>query len=143
MQSLGQNTCTWEDGLTLSREACSLWGKSDYGLQRAWLPLFVHMADSSAVAFRLWDEWLPRSTKRVLSSFIEERAARSFFSFVAAVHDIGKATPAFQSQPCWLGALRWKCLFVDVASGGRRLAFSSWFMRLSGSESCVFGTSHP
>lgn len=99
---MGQNTCTWEDGLTLSREACSLWGKSDYGLQRAWLPLFVHMADSSAVAFRLWDEWLPRSTKRVLSSFIEEGTARSFFSFIAAVHDVGKATPAFQSQPCWV-----------------------------------------
>ena len=101
LQSLGQNMCTWEDGLALSREACSLWGKSDYGLQRAWLPLFVHMADSSATAFRLWDEWLPRSTKRVLSSFIEEEVARSFFSFVAAAHDIGKATPAFQSQPCW------------------------------------------
>ena len=65
-------------------------------------PSFVHMADSSAVAFRLWDEWLPRSTKRVLSSFIEEGTARSFFSFIAAVHDVGKATPAFQSQPCWV-----------------------------------------
>lgn len=98
---MNQNARTWEDGFVLSREACSLWGKSDYGFQRAWLPLFVHMADSSAVAFRLWDEWFPRSTKRLLSSFIGEGTARSFFSFVAAVHDIGKATPAFQSQPCW------------------------------------------
>lgn len=66
LQSLGQNMCTWEDGLALSREACSLWGKSDYGLQRAWLPLFVHMADSSATAFRLWDHRHPGDDRRAV-----------------------------------------------------------------------------
>lgn len=90
---------------SLSRSARSLWGKSDYGVQRQWLPLFVHMSDSAFVAQHLWDEWLPASTKRAVSvPFGSRDSARAFFSFVAGVHDIGKATPAFQSQPCgWAG----------------------------------------
>lgn len=83
---------------SLSYQARSLWGKSDYGMGECWLPLYVHMADSAGVASRLWDSWVPRSTKAIVARALdgEEALARSLFVFLAGVHDIGKATPAFQ-----------------------------------------------
>ncbi|WP_322354155.1 CRISPR-associated helicase Cas3' [Paratractidigestivibacter sp.] len=88
--------------LQLSKAARSLWGKSDYDERRAWLPLFVHMIDSSYVAQRLWEDWLPISTKEMLSRTLgtDNATSKAFFVFICAAHDIGKATPAFQGQPC-------------------------------------------
>jgi CRISPR-associated endonuclease/helicase Cas3 len=83
---------------SLSYQARSLWGKSDYGMGECWLPLYVHMADSAGVASRLWDSWVPRSTKRIIARAFDgdEMLGQSLFVLLAAVHDIGKATPAFQ-----------------------------------------------
>ena len=82
----------------LSDQARSLWGKSDYGVGESWLPLYVHMADSAGIALRLWDSWVPRSTREIVARALDgdEALARSLFVFLAGVHDIGKATPAFQ-----------------------------------------------
>lgn len=82
----------------LSDKARSLWGKSDYGVGESWLPLFVHMADSAGIASRLWNSWVPRSTRGIVARALDgdEALARSLFVFLAGVHDIGKATPAFQ-----------------------------------------------
>ena len=90
------------DRFCLSRASRSLWGKSDFGEQRAWLPLFVHMVDSSLVSRHLWDEWLPDCTKNMLTRTIGQdgEIVRSLFIFLCAAHDVGKATPAFQVQPC-------------------------------------------
>jgi CRISPR-associated endonuclease/helicase Cas3 len=84
--------------VSLSVQARSLWGKSDYGVGESWLPLYVHMADSAGVASRLWDSWVPRSTKGIIARAFDgdETLAQSLFVLLAAVHDIGKATPAFQ-----------------------------------------------
>ena len=85
-------------GASLSNQARSLWGKSDYGVGESWLPLYVHMADSAGVASRLWSSWVPRSTREIVARALDgdEKLAQSLFVFLAAVHDIGKATPAFQ-----------------------------------------------
>ena len=85
----------------LSRPARALWAKSDYGEGDAWLPLYVHMYDSARVADRLWDAWIPRSTREMLGRSLGERAdlARPLVVFLAAAHDLGKATPAFQAAP--------------------------------------------
>lgn len=82
----------------LSDQARSLWGKSDYGVGESWLPLYVHMADSAGIASRLWNSWVPRSTRGIVARALDgdEALARSLFVFLAGVHDIGKATPAFQ-----------------------------------------------
>lgn len=82
----------------LSDQARSLWGKSDYGVGESWLPLYVHMADSAGIASRLWDSWVPRSTREIVARALDgdEELAQSLFVFLAGVHDIGKATPAFQ-----------------------------------------------
>lgn len=87
-----------EFDVSLSDQARSLWGKSDYGVGESWLPLYVHMADSAGVAERLWNSWVSRSTRTIVARAFDgdERLAQSVFMFLAAVHDIGKATPAFQ-----------------------------------------------
>ncbi|WP_326794928.1 HD domain-containing protein [Streptomyces sp. NBC_01808] len=54
-------------GERLSSPARTVWAKSDQregGRSGAWLPLWRHMADSGAVAGRLWDDWLPRQVRR-------------------------------------------------------------------------------
>lgn len=70
-----------------------LWAKS------TGVPLVRHMGDVTIVAGLLWDEWLPPHAKRIISSSFKTRtAARRFAMFIAGVHDIGKATPSFQSM---------------------------------------------
>ena len=92
------------EGLTrmLGQGARALWGKSGVdgnGRVATWLPLLQHMEDTAAVAGRLWDEWLPPLTRRVISDpLASDEVARDLAVFLAGVHDIGKATPAFQVQ---------------------------------------------
>ncbi|PWI44506.1 CRISPR-associated helicase Cas3' [Streptomyces sp. ICBB 8177] len=58
------------------------------------------MADSGAVAGLLWDRWLPEQVRRRLVEVLPggEADARSLAVWLAGVHDIGKATPAFACQ---------------------------------------------
>ncbi|MEU2086902.1 CRISPR-associated endonuclease Cas3'', partial [Streptomyces albus] len=77
----------------------SLWGKHD-GDSEGWLPLWQHMEDSAAVAGLLWDRWLPWSVRRLIGRVLPggEADGRRLAVWLAAVHDIGKATPAFACQ---------------------------------------------
>ncbi|MFE3153090.1 CRISPR-associated endonuclease Cas3'' [Streptomyces sp. NPDC059218] len=63
---------------------------------RAWR----HMEDSAAVAGLLWGTWLPASVRRLIASALPggEQDARRLAVWLAGVHDIGKATPAFACQ---------------------------------------------
>ncbi|WP_168220797.1 CRISPR-associated helicase Cas3' [Streptomyces sp. RFCAC02] len=65
-----------------------------------WLPLWRHMADSAAVAGLLWDTWLPANLRALIAEALPDGEAdgRRLVSWLAAVHDIGKATPAFACQ---------------------------------------------
>ncbi|MHC5902796.1 type I-E CRISPR-associated protein Cse1/CasA [Streptomyces sp. S6] len=86
----------WGD---LSAATRSAWAKSEVK-SGGWLPLWRHMADSGAVASRLWTEWLPRSIKELVAEELpggEDDAAR-LVRFLASVHDVGKSTPAFACQ---------------------------------------------
>ena len=58
------------------------------------------MADSAAVAGLLWGYWLPASVRATLADGLPEGAvdARRLVVWLAATHDIGKATPAFACQ---------------------------------------------
>lgn len=103
-----------EDGL--SRAARSLWAKSDGELGEYWLPLYVHLSDTALIMDKLWVEWLPQNVRRLFArcSCESELLARKSLVFLAAVHDIGKATPIFQAKPCHRGcdgevtSLSWK-----------------------------------
>lgn len=86
--------------IALTSATYSLWAKSDYGEGACWLPLFVHSCDAAAMGARLWDEWLPWGTKKTIARPLgnDEGLARCLTIFLCAVHDIGKATPAFQAK---------------------------------------------
>ncbi|QBJ97292.1 CRISPR-associated helicase Cas3' [Rhodococcus sp. ABRD24] len=83
----------------LSTAAMSAWAKHDRKTE-AWLPLYRHMADSGAVAGRLWDDWVPGSVKRLISHALPEGESdgRILVTWLAASHDLGKATPVFAMQ---------------------------------------------
>ncbi|MEC4019756.1 type I-E CRISPR-associated protein Cse1/CasA [Streptomyces sp. H27-D2] len=83
----------------LSPAARAAWAKHDRKTD-GWLPLWRHMADSAAVAGKLWDEWLPGNVKALVAESLpaEEADARRMVVFLAASHDTGKATPAFACQ---------------------------------------------
>lgn len=83
----------------LSPQARALWAKTGSGEERdRWSPLYVHMGDSACVARKLWSDWLSDSVKHDIASFVDgdETAAAALVSWLAGVHDIGKATPGFQ-----------------------------------------------
>ncbi|WP_260333945.1 CRISPR-associated helicase Cas3' [Streptomyces beigongshangae] len=58
------------------------------------------MEDSAAVAGRLWDEWLPHAVRRLIADVLpgDQADARRLVVWLAGVHDVGKATPAFACQ---------------------------------------------
>lgn len=78
----------------------AVWAKfSSNGLE--WLPLTFHMRDAAEVSKYLWDEWLSESLRDKLCydlCVVNPETARNLVSFLAAVHDIGKASPEFQSK---------------------------------------------
>ena len=84
--------------IELSDRAKSLWGKTNRVDDTEWLPLYVHMADSAAMAARIWDTWVPYGTKSIISRDLgnDDDLARKLMIFLAGVHDIGKATPVLQ-----------------------------------------------
>ena len=100
--------------IELSDRAKSLWGKTNRVDDTEWLPLYVHMADSAAMAARIWDTWVPYGTKSIISRDLgnDDDLARKLMIFLAGVHDIGKATPVFQAKPISFGpdaeSLVWK-----------------------------------
>lgn len=87
----------------LSVQAKAIWaktGRDESGQLDSWLPLYQHLADTAAVCGYLWDSWLPLLTKSLISSGMGIPAAqtRQAVCWLAGVHDVGKATPAFEVQ---------------------------------------------
>lgn len=76
-----------------------------------WLPLYQHLTDAGHVARRLWDDWLPRPIMdAVVRAVGDAAAARSLVAWLAAVHDVGKCSPAF--------AVQVESLAQDMCRGG-------------------------
>ncbi len=82
----------------LSEAARSVWGKTDRTGTSVvgWLPLWRHLADSADVAGRLWDDWLSPAVRHRITDEVAD--GRTLAVWLAGVHDIGKATPAFAVQ---------------------------------------------
>ncbi|WP_455431059.1 CRISPR-associated helicase Cas3' [Streptomyces anandii] len=76
-----------------------MWAKHDRDSD-GWLPLWQHMEDCAAVVGLLWDRWLPEAVRRRVAEVLPEGEvdARLLVTWLAGVHDIGKATPAFACQ---------------------------------------------
>lgn len=72
-----------------------LWGKSNAG-GRVNL-LLQHLLDTAAVAECMWDDYLAPTLKDKIDRCSDGRG-RAFFALVCGLHDVGKASPAFQSK---------------------------------------------
>lgn len=95
-----------------SEAAWSAWGKLDAAAASS-MPLVRHLEDSAAVACYLWDEFLPDATKRCICEglAVPDGQGRQVVSWLAGIHDVGKATPAFAAKaavtmPSVLGLMR-------------------------------------
>nr|WP_225421837.1 CRISPR-associated helicase Cas3' [Levilactobacillus fujinensis] len=85
--------------MEISRRAAALWAKkqSEDG-QQAWLPLIVHLLDTQNVANYLFNQWLSPGQRRLLQGTLSATEAQNLVKIVGFLHDIGKATPAFQDK---------------------------------------------
>ena len=120
-----------ETSMSVFPAAYSLWGKQDSTQGQRWLPLCMHLYDSALVADRIWESWVPEGTKRIVAGSLDGNLslAKKAFTFLAGLHDIGKATPAFQSMPwrCGDGNIEnfdWKlrCIGLEIPLIDSRLA---------------------
>ncbi|MGW7645458.1 CRISPR-associated helicase Cas3' [Streptomyces bobili] len=67
----------------------------------AWNPLPAHLFDTAATAMQLWDHYLTPALRTRLTQDLgdgDEALARAVTAFYAALHDLGKAHPAFLNQ---------------------------------------------
>lgn len=81
------------------RPAFELWGKAHDGQPWPAHPLLCHMLDVAAVAGLLVAMVLPpRLVQRLLSLHPDRTTALRLLLLIVALHDLGKATPAFQSK---------------------------------------------
>ncbi|MFC2575816.1 MAG: CRISPR-associated endonuclease Cas3'', partial [Rothia dentocariosa] len=84
-----------------SVETSSLWAKTgSEETPSIGLSLPQHMTDAGSVAAELWDKWLsPGAKQRIMELLnLTQDEAKSFACWVAATHDMGKATPEFAGQ---------------------------------------------
>ncbi|MDO4203749.1 MAG: CRISPR-associated helicase Cas3' [Selenomonadaceae bacterium] len=89
----------------ISKKTKNLWGKLSKDTPDYWLPLWVHLFDTCEVAKLIWHNWVPKHTKHEIANGMEFASGKSIeeklqyagrvYAFLAAVHDIGKASPVF------------------------------------------------
>lgn len=77
-----------------------LWAKKiEKNGRLLWLPLSQHLEDTHRVSERLWELWLNNGQRKLIIdslSYPTEEKAKQLVQFLGAIHDIAKATPAFQ-----------------------------------------------
>lgn len=114
---------SWIAGVgLLSHATLSAWAKSDR--DGGSLSLVRHLADSAEVAKLVWDRWLPRHTRELISQRLPhgEADGRLLLCWLAAVHDVGKLTPAFACQvPSLADAMGAKGLRMPGALANRKV----------------------
>lgn len=126
--------------MIIDRRALALWAKTLRGNRGvvlpvgAWHPLVCHGVDADSVAGWLWRELLCASVRSVLAETCDEATALRRVRVLAALHDLGKASPVFQVQDkVRAEALRLLGLDMARARGG---AGSLWHSTLSARFLC-------
>lgn len=87
----------------LSLASRNLWAKkSCKNGNLKWLPLVVHAQDAASVAKSVWHKWLSEGVKEKICDDMRDcEQGLALLVFLASVHDLGKATPVFQSKQAW------------------------------------------
>ncbi|WP_250292173.1 CRISPR-associated helicase Cas3' [Frankia sp. CiP1_Cm_nod1] len=97
-----------------------VWGKSD--AQGSMHLLLGHLLDTAAVGELVWDRFLSTAIRGRLDECSGGRG-RSLFALLCGLHDVGKATPAFQTKDDGLAervraaGLDWRGLTRSQAAG--------------------------
>lgn len=83
--------------MTLDKSQLVLWGKLDVPMNK-WHPLIYHMLDISNVVLELWNRGQCTIFHRynLSDNNINTECVKNLVTFLAGLHDIGKATPNFQ-----------------------------------------------
>lgn len=81
----------------------SFWAKASLSRtgEFRWAPLHVHLHDALEVGHLLMKNWVPLSQKELLAQDIGISVVEleALAKFMCGAHDVGKATPAFQTKP--------------------------------------------
>lgn len=90
----------WRQSLTpeSDRLLSVLWGKSAGKAGGRPNLLLQHLFDTMAIAGLLWDDFLPALVRRRLDAVAAAGDGRRLYTWLCGLHDIGKATPAFQGK---------------------------------------------
>lgn len=77
-----------------------LWAKSNRDNPQEVHLLIFHLLESAAVGLALWDHSLSKSIKQEIAKLLSlpEEVMGHYLAYWIGLHDIGKATPAFQIQ---------------------------------------------
>jgi len=103
--SEGAATLAIVSDLGVQAQLASLWAKSPEKASGRMSVLVQHLLDTGAVAELLWDEFMPRPLQTALDDCSADGSSgRVLFTMLAALHDVGKATPGFQSKHLELAA---------------------------------------
>ncbi|MDY4003580.1 MAG: CRISPR-associated helicase Cas3' [Ligilactobacillus saerimneri] len=86
----------------VSQRTKTLWAKkrNDNG-RELWLPLLVHLIDTQNVINYLYLHWLNDGQRTFLRQGFDtddDAVVQRLIKFIGFIHDIGKATPAFQTK---------------------------------------------
>lgn len=80
----------------------ALWAKKTSSEEgQFWLPLVVHLTDTANVINWLYTSWVGEGVKLRLEQSLSPEGAQKLVKFLGFVHDLGKATPAFQMKGSW------------------------------------------
>jgi CRISPR-associated helicase cas3 len=66
-----------------------------------WTPLIQHLEDTGGVSVLLWEHWLSEGQRDFIKDSISTKNsidAKKIVKFIGMIHDIGKATPVFQTM---------------------------------------------
>ncbi len=72
-----------------------LMAKTSQETEEEWLPLWMHLRDTSGIMKKLVKKWIPDSV--ITATGLNDKQFLTTAIFLGAVHDIGKATSYFQS----------------------------------------------
>ena len=80
----------------------SFWAKKrEISGRYLWMPLIEHLEDTGGVSILLWEHWLSDGQKKFIKNSISTKNdidAKKLVKFIGMIHDIGKATPVFQTM---------------------------------------------
>lgn len=114
------------------KELMCIWAKKrEANGQFFWLPLKQHLEDTANVIEHLWDRWLSEGQRNFISAGVtstsqnsldeEEqqqknnaKTAKKLAIFLAAIHDIGKATPAFCTKKGFANSPDLDSILLDI-----------------------------